>query len=339
MRLTVDRALPVPIGAQIKGQIEYGIVAGALKPGTRLPSVRELASSERVAHVTVSHAYRDLKREGLITVRPGMGTFVAGSGASVHAGGSKAELQRLVDGLVTTALRRGYRPAEISRMVTARLTSAHVGRPRVVLVGIFGPATRGYAHDLAALLADLRPEIEAITLDDLRSAGEAGISQVRQADAVVAPAHRVKEVQAQLGDGAAPVHSLAFVAHPDTVARLRALPSGVRLGVITTFPEFLPTMLRGIAQHLALNQPPLSAVLTDTQRVRRMLSDVGAVVYASGSESIRAILPRGVPAFEYRHTPEPSSVDSLRQLLERIAEIRTNDDSERRLILEVQATG
>lgn len=315
MCVTVDRALPVPIGVQIKGQIEYGIVSGALKPGTRLPSVRELAASEGVAHVTVSHVYRDLKREGLIVMRPGRGAYVAD--AARHSG--KAELHRLVDLMVTRALKSGYRPAEISHMVTARLTSGHTRRPRIALVGVFQHATAMYAADMAALLGDLAPEILPYTLDDLHDSGADVRNDVCRADVVLTIANRVKEVQTLLGAEAPLVRSLTFVARPETVARLRALPRDARLGVVSTFAEFLPTMLHGIAAYAALDRPPLSAVLADRERVCAMLDRAGAVVYATGSEAILSALRPDVAAIEYLHTPERSSVESVRPLLERFS--------------------
>ena len=41
MPFNIDPDLPVPLGVQLRGLIEYGIVCGQLQPGERLPSVRE----------------------------------------------------------------------------------------------------------------------------------------------------------------------------------------------------------------------------------------------------------------------------------------------------------
>jgi DNA-binding transcriptional regulator YhcF (GntR family) len=182
LRISVDRTLPVPIGVQVKGQIEYGIASGALKPGTRLPSVRELAAAEGIAHVTVSHVYRALQRDGLIVVRPGQGTYVAGTHGA-HPNKSKAELHRLVDAMVTRALKSGYRPAEISHMVTARLASGQAHRPLIALVGLFSHATEVYAREAAALLADLAPEIVPSTIGGRRaSAAQLERAPLRRGD-------------------------------------------------------------------------------------------------------------------------------------------------------------
>lgn len=323
MRVSVDRALPVPIGVQLKGAVEYGIVSGALKPGTRLPSVRELAAAEGIAHVTVSHVYRDLKRDGLIVVRPGQGTYVADSNGA-DQGNDKTDLYRLVDTMVTQALKSGYWPAEISHVVTARLTSGHSRRPSIALVGLFAHATEWYAHDMAALLADLAPDVAPYTVDDLVAGGAEIRSRVCRADVVLTIANRVKEVRELLGPDAPSIHALAFVAHPATVRRLRALPRGLKLGVISLFAEFLPTMAQGMTECVSIEEPLLCAVLSDTARVQSVALQADAIVYASGAAGILAHVPPGTPAIEYLHTPEPSSVAAVRPLLERVAGIRAH---------------
>src|SRR3546814_11458126 len=77
MNLQIDRELPVPLGVQVRGMIEYGISCGELATGERLPSVRELADALNVAPMTVAQVYRDLRDSGLIHTRQGLGTVVA----------------------------------------------------------------------------------------------------------------------------------------------------------------------------------------------------------------------------------------------------------------------
>lgn len=52
------------------------LAAGA-RPGTRLPSIRELSVRHRASPVTVTDAVRQLVSLGLVEARPGRGTFVA----------------------------------------------------------------------------------------------------------------------------------------------------------------------------------------------------------------------------------------------------------------------
>jgi DNA-binding transcriptional regulator YhcF (GntR family) len=52
------------------------IAVGHLGPGTRIPTVRELADALGLAPGTVARAYRELDRDGLIEGRGRRGTFV-----------------------------------------------------------------------------------------------------------------------------------------------------------------------------------------------------------------------------------------------------------------------
>ena len=66
-----------PLYLQIMDEVRRAIVVGSLRPEEPLPSVRELAAELVVNPRTVSQAYQELEREGVIHVRRGQGTFVS----------------------------------------------------------------------------------------------------------------------------------------------------------------------------------------------------------------------------------------------------------------------
>lgn len=73
-----------PLYLQIMDEVRRALVVGSLRPEDPLPSVRELASELVVNPRTVSQAYRELEREGVVYVRRGQGTFVAPDTRSAH---------------------------------------------------------------------------------------------------------------------------------------------------------------------------------------------------------------------------------------------------------------
>ena len=77
MLLEIDHHSGVPIYRQIKDQIREQIMAGRLKEGEQLVSVRELAMQLKVTPVTVSKAYSAMEAEGLLERRRGIGLFIA----------------------------------------------------------------------------------------------------------------------------------------------------------------------------------------------------------------------------------------------------------------------
>lgn len=66
-----------PLYLQIMDEVRRALVVGTLKAEDPLPSVRELAAELVVNPRTVSQAYQELEREGVIYVRRGQGTFVS----------------------------------------------------------------------------------------------------------------------------------------------------------------------------------------------------------------------------------------------------------------------
>lgn len=65
-----------PLYEQFVEQLRALIVRGVLAPGTRMPSVRELAANIRVNPTTVMKTYQELERARLIVTFRGQGTYV-----------------------------------------------------------------------------------------------------------------------------------------------------------------------------------------------------------------------------------------------------------------------
>jgi len=69
--IALDRDSSVTIATQLEEQLTWLIATGFLKPGERLPSIRELGAELGVHHHTVRQAYLELDARELITVRHG----------------------------------------------------------------------------------------------------------------------------------------------------------------------------------------------------------------------------------------------------------------------------
>ena len=84
----MDRSLPMPLYVQLADSLERRIRAGALAPGTKLPSARELGRELGTTPVTVNQAFRRLRSRGLVVSRVGSGTYVSGSSPALVAAAS-----------------------------------------------------------------------------------------------------------------------------------------------------------------------------------------------------------------------------------------------------------
>jgi GntR family transcriptional regulator len=61
---------------QLVRQVRHALRLGLLREGDRLPTVKDVVAQVAINPNTVLKAYRELEHEGLVSARPGVGTFV-----------------------------------------------------------------------------------------------------------------------------------------------------------------------------------------------------------------------------------------------------------------------
>lgn len=65
-----------PIYLQIIDVLKQRLIMGELKPGDKMPSVREFSKDLKVNPTTIQRVYRELEHEELTFTKRGMGSFV-----------------------------------------------------------------------------------------------------------------------------------------------------------------------------------------------------------------------------------------------------------------------
>jgi DNA-binding transcriptional regulator YhcF (GntR family) len=304
----IDPDLPVPLGRQLRGVIEYGIACGQLSPGLRLPSVRAMAGQLGIAPMTVSHVYKALKASGLLETKPGHGTYVSASTAA-QVRPQIIELQRRIDRLVDDAASAGLGGADLVALVNSRIYRQ--SRPprglRLVFVGIFEEATRAYGVDIQARLPD-GDSVTTTTLSEIAS-NDLARQRALNADLILTLTNRKAEVAEIVGTKKR-VIGISYIPSERTRTLLAQIDPLARVAIVSTFPEFLPIMKAGV-QRFAPHVFEIQATLLESRDLAAVLRRVDVVVYATGSEGIVATLGPAARAFEYRHTPDPREIDQI----------------------------
>ncbi len=108
--ISIDRDGEVPIGVQLAWFLRARIHDGGLRPGDRLPGLRELAEATGVNINTVKAVYQRLHNEGLIDSQQGSGTYVG----STRPSGSAA---RIAVSAAQTAQECGVDPREVAAVL------------------------------------------------------------------------------------------------------------------------------------------------------------------------------------------------------------------------------
>ena len=110
LSVKVDRADPTDLYEQVAGEIRRAIADGEAKAGERLPPAKDLAAILGVNTNTVLRALRQLRDEGLLEFRRGLGISVAGT---PERGAVIARAKELID----FARLQGYKSEELIRII------------------------------------------------------------------------------------------------------------------------------------------------------------------------------------------------------------------------------
>jgi DNA-binding transcriptional MocR family regulator len=177
--------------------IAEGIESGRLGPNQRLPTQRELAQRERIAVGTVSRAYAEAERLGLIVGEVGRGTFVAPNpetARSMADGGNYIDLtinRPPPQGVINpfrAALRRLAKSPELARVLGHQpdggverhrsAAAAWIGGTGMNVAGEQVVICNGVQHALAALFGALARPGDLVLTEALNYPGIRLLAQI-----------------------------------------------------------------------------------------------------------------------------------------------------------------
>lgn len=107
-----------PIYEQVRDGLRQLLVTGAIGPGEKLPSVRQLAGQLAINPNTIQKAYEALEQEGYVYSVPGKGSFAAGrEEINCHR---REELLAQLDKIADELMLLGLTPEEIAARCAVR---------------------------------------------------------------------------------------------------------------------------------------------------------------------------------------------------------------------------
>lgn len=119
----LDSSTGVPFYRQIIDQVLLAVGDGRLKPGTQLPTVRQLAVDLSVNLNTIAKAYREMEIRGIVQTQQGTGTFIAARPGAKSREKRKA-LQDLVDRFIANGEALGIPIADLVEALAERADQA-----------------------------------------------------------------------------------------------------------------------------------------------------------------------------------------------------------------------
>ena len=117
MYLRLDYQSGEPVYRQIVEQLKYKVASGELTPGSKLPSIRELAKQLKINPRTVVKAYEELRAAGLAVMRQGQGVFITDNKATLPNKIRKKQIEEMAKRLFAEATRLGADTEEVIKII------------------------------------------------------------------------------------------------------------------------------------------------------------------------------------------------------------------------------
>ncbi|MER3556243.1 MAG: hypothetical protein C4331_18405 [Meiothermus sp.] len=168
LELSLDRSSPIPLSEQIRSQLRLLIVAGALKPGELLPTIKDLASRLEVNPNTVSQVYGSLEAEGYLKGHKRGGTRVAEKPPVLEA--QEALALQLSARVAREARNLGLSPAQMARWVTAQAAFPLKPQIKVAALGNTSAQAQRWAERVQAWLGE-EVQVDAVVVGEGMDAG------------------------------------------------------------------------------------------------------------------------------------------------------------------------
>jgi len=121
MLLNLTEHSDEPLQGQLARQIRAKILTGDLREGDALPSIRALATEQRVSVITVQRAYERLERDGLLQSRRRRGFFVATLSDQSKRERAEQQFKEQIEPLIQNALAEGLSPEDIAQIMESAL--------------------------------------------------------------------------------------------------------------------------------------------------------------------------------------------------------------------------
>ncbi len=315
-RFHLRRDSPVKPFVQIKSQFEYEICTGRLAPGSRLPSVREVASALGVSPVTVTRAYRELEIASLAVSHPGVGFFVLSTADS--QAGPHAEIRSRAIKFLNDAVDEGVGLDQVLQILLAEIAEMRAKLAHIELILICKRQGRinELATELRQSLSDMRVDIVPVVLEEVAEDLEGWLPRLHKARHVLGLVFDLSYIQPLLIRHGVPVIPILAMPRPDVKERLADLETGCRVGILASLPDFVDGLISCVVE----SNPEVSIVgglsCRDTRQIPLLMQSVDCVVYGTLARQTlesQAFLPS--KSIELVYVPETDWVQRLRGLL------------------------
>lgn len=250
LKWQIDKNNKIPLYLQLKDLVKYYISTGAVKHGQQLPGVNALAKELGINFETVRKAYKEIEKEGLVSMRRGRGTLVALHGVSVQKVGPEispgSEPVNAMKSVIKKLLHAGMSLGEIKKVIDKAFERISKGRSIQTIV--FTECNLHQVKEISKLLKNyLNLNVKPVLLKNLKAEVQKVIEGEEELAGVITTGFHIHEVRNVLSYMPVNIHVLITQMSPEAKQKLDSFGKGTSFGFICRDQEsasFFEDLLR-----------------------------------------------------------------------------------------------
>lgn len=303
------RANNVPLYLQIKEHIKKYIEDGNLAIGHRLPSERELAQEIGVSRKTVSLAYEELEKEGIVSSHRGRGTFVIKIPSSDKT--SYKSIIHAIDECLSSCLKKGIDADTFLSLCSQRVKEykKKLHKLKVMIVECNKEQLDYFCKELE-LGAGV--SITPVLLQDFKTDYENIQQKLRDYDFLITTLFHIDEVRQIISDKK--INILPIALHPqlESIIKIARVPKQSSIGILTISENFANKVERAIFEAGLNFKSIIKSTSTKPSEIVRFLDQVDTVIVSPGRKKhVKQYTKKNQNIIEFIFVPDAGSINLL----------------------------
>ncbi len=312
----LDKTSKIPLYLQLKDLIKYYISTGVIKDNERLPGVIGLSKELGINFETVRNAYKELEKEGLISMKRGKGTFALLPGTQISGSSVRPEAEadvpmepaKELKHAVKRLLQEGRNEGEIKTLIDGTIKEAYAGGTDSFV--IFTECSEYQVREISGILQkELKVDVRPVLVGDLKTEIDSVYDVENRLLAIVTTGFHLNEVREIVGRRSIYIQILITNMSPETRARLASFGKDTKFGFISRDMDSNLVLSDVLKIELGEDLKLSSCLVTDDASVDKLLNTVDVLlVTPTVYEVIKQRTPERLPVFNVFDCIDPMSL-------------------------------
>lgn len=313
--LFINKDSSMPLYVQIMEQIKYMILTGELKPGSKLPSGRQLADFLHVNRATINNALNELEEHGYLYTEKGIGTYVNDHPA-VRLKRDQDKFRQIILDSMEEAKKIGFTADEF--ITAAFVLVAQDRKPNkedlyTVFVECNKPVLNGYKRDIEESLSI---RVEPLLIDELNEIDAKTLQLVRNSAMVITTFTHLHEVKSKLKDIDVEIIGVTAGPYLELLLKVSRLEKDAKIAVVMVTKRGAKEVAQSIIDS-GLNQASISVASYEEEKIMiETIKKAHFIVVSSAiADKIDKYTSDSQEVMVYRNVLDSASKNMLKRII------------------------